>query len=187
MPATAIEPNEEKLRELIIYLASKCEEDVYFGATKLNKLLYFIDSFAYAQLGRPVTGVEYMKQEQGPVPRRLLPVKRQMEEDGDVVEIQRAAFGMPKPQKRLIARRPPKLTMFTAEEIAHIDGILEMCKNASARQLSDLTHRWKGWKIARSLGDTIPYSAIFLSDDPPTDYEIQRGLALAAERGWNVH
>ena len=53
--------NEQKFKELVIYIAGRCESDPYFGAVKLNKLLFFSDFFAYAKLGNPITGAEYMK------------------------------------------------------------------------------------------------------------------------------
>lgn len=37
----------EKLRELMLYLAIKCESDPRFGAVKLNKLMFVIDVSAY--------------------------------------------------------------------------------------------------------------------------------------------
>jgi len=183
---SSIKPDEGKLRELILYLAEKCQDDPDYGATKLNKLLYMIDAFGYAQLGQPVTGVEYMKQEYGPVPRRLVPVKKAMIADRDAVEVERAARGVAYRQKRLIALRPANLSMFAPEEIAHIDEIVRACSSATTTQLSALTHTWLGWKMARAIGDPIPYSAIFLSETPPSDYERGRAKELTEKYGWDV-
>ena len=43
--------NEGKFRELILYVARRSEDDKYFGAVKLNKILYFSDFNAYRELG----------------------------------------------------------------------------------------------------------------------------------------
>jgi hypothetical protein len=39
--------SDERLQELILYIAEKCEEDPTFGATKLNKILYLQISFHF--------------------------------------------------------------------------------------------------------------------------------------------
>lgn len=186
MPATAVQPNEPKLRELILYVAAKCQDDENFGAVKLNKILYMVDMFAYAELGAPVTGVEYMKQKKGPVPRRLLPVKRQMVEAGDIVEQERPYYGMPNPQKRIIPMRRANLNLFTSEEVAHIDAIIEVCRTATGTDLTDYSHLHLGWRMAPNLGDNIPYPAVFLSEVPVSAYEQDRAGQLIAEHGWDV-
>ena len=55
-----------KLKELILYVAGRLAGDRFGGATKLNKVLYFSD-FAHVRMhGRPITGAEYQKLENGP-------------------------------------------------------------------------------------------------------------------------
>ena len=40
-------PNDEKLRELIVYISDRCETDETFGAVKLNKILFLADFNAH--------------------------------------------------------------------------------------------------------------------------------------------
>jgi hypothetical protein len=40
-------PDDEKLRELILYVSTLSKDDDNFGATKLNKLLFYADFLAY--------------------------------------------------------------------------------------------------------------------------------------------
>ena len=65
--------DEEKLAELILYVAEKIQSDRTAGATKLNKYLYFADFSAVRKLGHPITGAEYQRLRHGPAPRRLPP------------------------------------------------------------------------------------------------------------------
>ena len=51
-----IRPNDAKLRELILYVAERCENDPDFGALKLNKILFNADFIAYALTGKAITG-----------------------------------------------------------------------------------------------------------------------------------
>src|SRR5438034_11290020 len=76
--------DEPRFRELVLYICEKCAADPKFGATKLNKILYFADFLAYAEFGEPITGVEYQKIANGPAPRRLLPIREEMIKAGDL-------------------------------------------------------------------------------------------------------
>jgi hypothetical protein len=76
--------DERKMKELILYISQKCADDAKFGATKLNKILYFSDFLAYAYHGSPITGFEYQKLPNGPAPRRLVPVREQLMESGEL-------------------------------------------------------------------------------------------------------
>jgi hypothetical protein len=183
---TYIKPDEQKLKQLILYLADRCSEDPSFGRVKLNKLLYFIDLFAYGEFGQPVTGVEYMKQEQGPVPRRMVPVREEMLRDQWIAESKKEYAGLANPQIRIFPLRQADLLSFTPQEIAHIDKIIGFCTQATGTRLSDLTHQWLGWKVA-TKGETIPYETVFLSDDQrPTQYEIAHAGELIEQYGWDV-
>jgi hypothetical protein len=46
--------DEQKMKELILYISQKCADDTKFGATKLNKILYFSDFLAYASMAHPL-------------------------------------------------------------------------------------------------------------------------------------
>ena len=76
--------NRNKLKELILLIAHECEDHTYFGAIKLNKILFFCDFRAFAELGKSITGAEYVALEHGPVPRILVPVRNEMTRNGDV-------------------------------------------------------------------------------------------------------
>jgi hypothetical protein len=74
--------NESKFRNLLLHLSTLCEDDPRFGATKLNKLLYYIDFGAYRLLGQPVTGATYQNLPEGPAPRELVAVRDALIKEG---------------------------------------------------------------------------------------------------------
>jgi hypothetical protein len=74
---------EDKLAELVLYIAKQTRGDQAAGATKLNKYLYFADFSAVRRLGRPITGADYQKLRFGPAPRRLTPVRERLLRTGD--------------------------------------------------------------------------------------------------------
>lgn len=178
----AIIGDEDKLRELILHISRKCASDPRFGSTKLNKLLYFCDFWAFGRWGRPITAVDYQHIENGPAPRRLKPVRRQMVEDGDLA-IQEVPLKSGNTQTRTIALRKPKLADFTAEEIALVDEVIDLFWNSDSDGMTHQSHADVGWKMTE-MYETIPYGSIFLSDAPLTDAEIFRGQELARKFGW---
>lgn len=178
MPAFQDRPeNEQKFRELVLYISQKCATDPRFGAVKLNKILFFSDFLAYAQSGEPITSFEYQRLPNGPAPRRFLPVRARMMEEG-ILGLQEVRLRSGKTQKRTVNLRSPNLRIFTGEEIELVDSVIEALADADAETASELSHRMVGWQ-AVSDGETIPYGTIFLSNDPLTETEIQRGRELA--------
>lgn len=175
--------SKKKMKELILYISEKCADDRFFGATKLNKILFLSDFWAYAEFGRPITGMEYMKLRHGPAPRKLLPIRREMER-GRELAIQEGRLS-DLPQMRPVNLRPANLSLFTAEEIALVDMVIEKLRGATAAATSRYTHRWSGWQIADE-NETIPYPTVFLSDDPISEVEIQRGMELNRRHRWDA-
>lgn len=160
--------NDEKLRELILYLALKSEGDESFGAIKLNKLLFYIDFMAFRDLGHSVTGEEYQHLELGPAPRGLKPTLETLKAEGSAAEQQRKVHGYP--QRRVFALREPVLSLFTGDEIALVDHVLESMRHMNATEASELTHHFIGWEVT-DMYETIPYETVFIDRRPVTANE----------------
>ena len=175
------EYDRKKLIELVLYVGKKSLGDRSFGATKLNKLLFFCDFAAYGSLGKPITGASYRRQDHGPVPAELRGVVNDLEETGDALVIQPRYYNYT--QRRLIPRREPDLSLFTGEEIALVDDVLEQGRPYDATTISDVSHQFPGWQLAED-GEDIPYSSVFLSTEPPNSADIARAQELAVTHGW---
>lgn len=173
-----------RLRELILYVSDRCTEDPGFGATKLNKILYFADFFSYATYGEPVTGAKYMRIGQGPVPQAMLPVRSDMEEKMEIFIRKHKVFGGNYEQHRVIAMREPDISMFRARDIAIVDEVIRVLWGRKASEVSDLSHGI-AWKIYNDR-QLIPYEASLLSDQGITQGDIIRAQELIMEHGWNV-
>jgi len=173
------EPQVQKFKELLLYISEKCAHDRRFGAVKLNKILFFSDFIAYAQLGNPISGFEYQKLQNGPAPRNLVQIRKQMENDRELA-LQEVPLKSGKIQKRTVNLRRPNLNLFSAEEIALVDRVVTVLSDKYAEEVSDLSHREVGWKVV-AMNETIPYETAFISDEPLTPIEIQRGRELARQ------
>ena len=176
--------DEEKFRELVLYIATQCEEHPFFGATKLNKILFFSDFIAYEQLGAPITGAEYVALEYGPGPRRWVPIREDMRLDGDI-EIRQTGS-----QHRVLALRPPDLERFSPDERRIVDTVIAALEYQDADSVTALSHRFLGWQAARAeflasgQAARIPYETVYVSDAQPTEAETRSGVAVAEQHGW---
>lgn len=165
------QPNDAKLGELILHIAHHSTDDETFGMVKLNKLLFDADFMAYLRFGQPITGQEYVAREFGPCPRRLVPVMEDLKERGHLVEQPDQYYQFA--QRKIVALRQPDLDGFTAKEIALVDSIIARWKGKTAREMSDLSHQFVGWRLARP-DETIPYETVLIGHRRPTSGELKR-------------
>ncbi|MEX2118413.1 MAG: Panacea domain-containing protein [Pirellulales bacterium] len=157
MGKTTAQPDassDRKLRELALFIAQRCEMDPAFGATKLNKLLFFADFLAYKRLKRSITGQEYVKLDNGPAPRRMVEVVRGMLADGDAVI--RSTRYFDRVQKRLLPLREPDMSDFSVDDVVLVTQLIQDAWGLSAREISAKSHHFIGWKLAKKW-ETIPY------------------------------
>lgn len=182
MTATTARTRQEadrRLRELMLHIASRSERDPKFGATKLNKILFYADMVAYGKLGQPITGQKYQKLSRGPAPKRLLPVQGKME--GHNCAVQAREYGG-YTQKRLIALRDADLAGFSGEEIAIVDRVIVALWGMNASEVSELSHLEIGWNAA-DLKEDIPYEAVLLHNRAPTAKEEAHARKLDSAHG----
>ncbi len=168
----------EKLQELILFVANRSEEDPKFGSIKLNKLLFFADFLAYVKLGKSITGQTYMRLDNGPVPRVMLPTLKSMQQDGTIAIKERDHYG--KTQKVHVALREANLKGFSSEEIAIVTEVLDAMRSKNAKGISLLSHKFDGWKLAKDKED-IPYEVALVQFTKPRKRDIAQVLDNRAE------
>ena len=170
---------DERLRELILYVAEKCHDDPCFGATMLNKILFFSDFATYLNLGEPITGVEYRALPNGPAPLRLVQNRGKLERDGDIrmvsIPTQRGE------QKRVVPLRSHKAQIFTESELAIVDAVIAGLGGFTANDVSEISHG-AAWRSV-SENDLIPYETAFVSDAEITDDDKRWAMHLAKDDG----
>lgn len=172
----------ERFRELIVYISQKCSDDPTFGATKLNKILFYSDLTAYEKLGQPLTGLRYFRLDRGPAARAMIPVRNDLIEERAITVEERPVGN--RIQKRTVALRDADLSLFTKGEIAIVDQYIGELWAKSAAQVSEESHRI-AW---HSLSDQeqIPYEAAFLSDEGPTERDVSEARKLNEQYGWQL-
>lgn len=171
---------EEKLRELILYISDQCFDDPFFGATKLNKILYNADFQSFKRTGKPITGIQYQRLDEGPAPKRLLPVHKEMQENKEIV-VKTKRMLNDKDQKRTIALREPNLDLFSASEIAIVDEVIRKLWGKTAKQVSLETHGIS-WEVYEDK-ELMAYESVHLSDEV-TFGDMVRAHELIEKHGW---
>jgi hypothetical protein len=172
-----VRPDDKKLGELILLISERSQDDPSFGAVKLNKLLFYCDFRSYLTFGNPITGQEYFALKNGPAPRRLLPVTTKLFEKGEFAIQQVEYCGYI--QKKPIALRPADVSVFTPQEMNLIDQTIQECRGKNATEISEKSHLFAGWKVAREK-ETIPYQTALVGFREPTTAEREYGLRLEA-------
>jgi hypothetical protein len=176
-----VERGLQRFRELIVYISRKSEHDPHYGATKLNKILYYSDFRAYERFGVPLTGVSYFRLPKGPAPKILLVVRGELEKEG-AVRVEHHILGGGYEQHRVIALRSAVMEHFTADEVAIVDEVIEELWSQTATEVSDASHDIR-WKTLIHKSD-MPYEFAFLSDEPPTEDDIATFDKLNKEYRW---
>ena len=162
-----------KLLNAVLFFAKNTRN---LNTTKLCKLLFFLDFTHFRQTGYPVIGLHYHAFDRGPVPRNFwLEIK-----DGKAPDDFRESLSIQvnnntdQEYKELCfaAKALPDMRVFSPREQKLIENLAEIYKNATARELSEISH----------LKNT-PWDRTYHTSGPnsPIDYH----LALDAEAPCN--
>jgi hypothetical protein len=110
-----VEFDKQKFKHLVHYIIWKVGKDDWFGATKLNKVLWFVDARAYVLTGKPITGETYTRGEFGPVPQHIMSIRRELEREAAIKVTQEGEL------TRLTPTRPAEPNWFSEGELKSID------------------------------------------------------------------
>lgn len=171
-------PNrQQKFRELLLFIAKESKGDNKFGATKLNKIMHQADFQHFLRTGIPITGANYQRIENGPVPRALPPIREELIKEGALTISYIGNHKVP------VALRDPDLSYFTNSELELVREIIKKDWNKTATQVSDESHGIS-WKSRRD-GASIPYEAAYIVDGKPTAKDIARTGELVSKYGFS--
>ncbi len=144
---------------------------------KLHKILYFADMMTFLDEGRPLTGVDYLKQKFGPTARHLTSAVEELVREGRLAVREAEYHGFYKkdyaPTTPFVAKRLAEREQQLLQEVA------DFVRGKTAKQISEISHN-AAWEAAE-LGEVIPYfTALQLVPVEVTDTD--RAWALEAAR-----
>jgi hypothetical protein len=159
----------DKFKSLVHYVcASRCSAPDTLGAVKLNKILWLSDLSAFYETGRPITNSRYIKQKFGPVPARILPVLRELENEGKMTVIDAPHYGKQKKEYKVHAQASG--AFLSADELKIVNDVIDhVCDEHTAKSVSEASHDhiW----MAAEEGEEIPLFTVFAKPGKITDSE----------------
>jgi hypothetical protein len=166
-----------KFKRLVHYIIWKVGKHDWFGATKLNKVLWFADARAYTLTGQSITGETYTRGEFGPVPLHITPVRNELQSE-HLIKITKEGN-----LTRFTALTPGERGWFSSAELQSIDyWATHIAKDHTAESISEETHD-EAWRIAKE-GEELPLYAYRVARiKEPSEDDLMRLKIRAKELG----
>ena len=163
--------DDQRLRELILYIAARCGDWEAFDVPLLDRILFQTDFLHFRLYGYPVTGQTYVRGIRAPSPQNRRQATRLLVQAGEM-EIQERPLGDGLHVRMVpVARREPNLRGFDGQEIAIAERVLRFYREAwtsggnrvlgqEGPDLVDLP-----WELA-GPGEEVPYYLALVSAAP---------------------
>ena len=171
---------QDRLRQLILYVATRNRDAKRFGRIKLNKILWKSDFDAFATRGIPITGCAYQRLRLGPAPKAMFPLYNEMLRTGLVIE-EVTDFGDEVEERRPVAVQSPNMKYFSDEDLSFVEASSRYYWNLTGMETSDDSHGL-AW-LTRTDGEPMPYQSALLSDRRPGPSQLRRLRERIAEQG----
>ncbi|ABB56794.1 Panacea domain-containing protein [Synechococcus elongatus] len=175
----------DKLKSLVHYICSKRSGSPSLGSTKLNKILWFLDSIVYRQTGKPITGAKYKKLQHGPVPVDILAIQKELESEGKISVSYDRSYGFGFRTTIYTSLQEPDKSLLEEDELKFVDIVISrICDGHTARSISEHSHDviWE----AAAMGEEIPLEAVLASEEAPLepeDIDWARGVIRKRKEG----
>lgn len=150
--------NEKKYKNIVLFFANKIKNGT-LGKLKLMKLLYFLDFDFFEKYGQSVSNDEYLRFENGPVPRMAEKILKQM--NGKEIKISKIKIGGGYNDKQLI--EPLKdfdINQFSKEELMMLEEIADKWERFPGSEMKTASHGEAPW-IATKPNKVIDYNLAY--------------------------
>lgn len=150
--------NEKKYRNAIIFFAQKIQNGT-LGKLKLMKLLYYLDFDFFEKYRQSVTHDEYLRFENGPVPRMAEKIIKEM--DGKEIKITKRKIkaGL-NDQQHIEVISNFDLNTFTKEELVMLEEVASKWEKFTGSEMKTATHGEAPW-ISTKPNEVIDYNLAY--------------------------
>ena len=150
--------NEKKYKNAILFFAHKIRNGT-LGKLKLMKLLYFLDFDFFEKYGRSVTGDEYLRFENGPVPRQAEKMIKKMLGREIKINNRKVAAGY-NDQQHIEPLTDFDVDVFSREELLMLEETANKWEKLSGAEMKSASHGEAPW-IATKPNDVIDYNLAY--------------------------
>jgi uncharacterized phage-associated protein len=145
--------SEEKYSNAILYFLKYCNND-YLGATKLNKLLYYLDFISYRDKSKSVTGDLYIHKDYGPVPDRIDDVIADLKLQSKI-EVEEVPY-KDNHKTNFVLKTDPDMSVFDSYEQELLAKICTEFSQWSTEKIVSQTHLEAPWFYSKPY-DFVDY------------------------------
>lgn len=158
--------DEEKYKNVILFLAKNVGQGSVWGKKKMYKLLYFLDFDFFEKYEKPITGDIYHKLQMGPAPSYFDAIAEELVKDG-LLNVNKGKSGLGYNDAYIYkALKDPDLSVFAKNELDMLKRVTEKYGNMTGKQLENLTHR------------EAPYLAVDEGEEMPLELAHYRGTVF---------
>jgi uncharacterized phage-associated protein len=150
--------DEKKYKNAIVFFAQKIQNGT-LGKLKLMKLLYYLDFDFFEKYGKSVTGDEYLRFENGPVPRMAEKLIKEMNGKEIKVTNRKIKEGL-NDQQHIEALENFDINLFTKEELIMLEEIASKWEKFSGSEMKTATHGEAPW-ISTKPNGVIDYNLAY--------------------------
>lgn len=147
--------NEKKYKNAIIFFAKKIQNGT-LGKLKIMKLLYYLDFDFFEKYGRSVTGDEYLRFDNGPVPRMAEKILKEMNGKQITITTRKIKPGY-NDQQHIEALRDFDINIFTKEELMMMEDVADKWEKFTGTEMKTASHGEAPW-ISTKPNDVIDYN-----------------------------
>ena len=134
--------DKNKYRNSILFFTKYCNNK-YLGATKLNKLLYYLDFISYRDKGISVTGDFYIHKDYGPVPGNIDEILTNLNKEGDL-NIELMDYG-DRGTFQYTVKKDPDMSIFNKYENELLNNICKEFSLWPTEKIVNQTHLEAPW------------------------------------------
>lgn len=147
--------NQKKYKNAVLFFAKKIQNGT-LGKLKMMKLLYFLDFDFFEKNGRSITGDEYLRFENGPVPRMGEKILKEMNGKEIKITKRKVAEGY-NDQQHIEALAEFDVNVFEKEELLMLEEIASKWEKFTGTEMKNASHGEAPW-IATKPDDIIDYN-----------------------------
>lgn len=130
--------NERQYKNAVLFFIKYCNNR-YLHATKLNKLLYYLDFVSFRDEEKPVTGDIYIHEKYGPVPASLDAMLATLKQEGAI-------------DTEIEAYKDGELTRFVIKDDIKIDE--SVFSKGQSQLLKDICNEFASWPTDKIVAQT---------------------------------
>ncbi|MBU0648808.1 SocA family protein [Patescibacteria group bacterium] len=150
--------NQEKYKNIILFFANKIKNGT-LGKLKIMKLLYFLDFDYFEKYGKSVSGDEYLRFENGPIPRMGEKMLKKMSGKDVRIIRKKMSFGY-NDQQHIKPLKDFDVKFFSKEELLFLDETANKWEEFTGAEMKSASHGEAPW-IATKADDVIDYNLAY--------------------------